>query len=154
MADGSKQQYIPGRGLPCYLLDRLGDDSSIYSHGASRVSVGTNSSSSIERNTDASNSINTLPNYSLFNSSNVGSMSFTSGISDQNILEHQTSKPMTEKVKKITERVWFDSVRNSFRIAPESIQQQIRARRDSNRTKFFQTNEYPEKMKSTIDFAN
>ena len=47
MADGSELRYTPGRGIPCYLLDRVGDGSSIYSDGASRIFVGTDSSPTI-----------------------------------------------------------------------------------------------------------
>ena len=91
MADRSEHRYVPGRGIPCYLLDRVGDDSSIYSDGASRIFIGTDSSSSIENNTDTSDSINTLSNSSLFNLSTVGSMTDTLRISDQNLLQYQSS---------------------------------------------------------------
>ena len=91
MADRSEHQYIPGRGVPCYLLERVGDDSNIYSDGASRIFIGTDSSSSIENNTDISDSINTLSNSSLFNLSTVGSMIDALRISDQNLLQCQSS---------------------------------------------------------------
>ena len=91
MADRSEHQYIPGRDIPCYLLDRVEDDSRIYSDGASRIFIGTDSSSSIENNTDISDSINTLSNSSLFNLSTVGFMTDTLRISDQNLLQYQPS---------------------------------------------------------------
>ena len=91
MADRSKHQYIPGYGIPCYLLDRVGDDSSIYSDGASTIFIGTGSSSSIEKNTDISDSINTLTNSSLFNLPIVGFMSDTLGTSDQSLLQYKSS---------------------------------------------------------------
>ena len=73
MADGSKLRYAPGRGIPCYLLDRVGNDSSIYSDGASRIFVGTDSSSTIEKDMNKLDSTNTRSNSSLFNLSTVGS---------------------------------------------------------------------------------
>ena len=91
MADRSEHQYIPGRGIPCYLLERVGDDSSIYSDGASRIFIRIDSSSSIEKNTDISDSINTLSYSSLFNLSTAGSMTDMLRISDQNLLQYQSS---------------------------------------------------------------
>ena len=91
MADRSEHQYIPDRGIPCYLLDRVGGDSSIYSDGTSRIFIGTDSSSSIENNTDISDSINTLSNSSLFYLSTVGSMTDTLRISNQNLPQYQSS---------------------------------------------------------------
>ena len=91
MADRSEYQYIPSGGMPCYLLDRVGDDSSNYSDGVFRIFIGTDSSSSIENNTDISDSINTLSNSSLFNLSTVGSVTDTLRVSDQKLLEYQSS---------------------------------------------------------------
>ena len=50
MADGSELRHIPGRGIRCYLLDQVCDDSSVYSDGASGIFVGT--SSTITKNTN------------------------------------------------------------------------------------------------------
>ena len=94
MADRSEHQYIAGRGIPCYLLDRVGDDSSIYSDGASRIFIGadsSSSSSSIQNNTDKSDIINTLSNSALFNLSTVDCTTDTLRISDQNILQYYSS---------------------------------------------------------------
>ena len=60
MADGSELRHILGRGIPCYLLDQIGDDSNNYSDGASQIFVGTDSSSTIMKNTNTLDSINTL----------------------------------------------------------------------------------------------
>ena len=90
MADLSEHQYIPGHGIPCYLADQVGDDPSIHSDGASRIFIGTDSSSSIENNTDISDSVNTLSNPSLFNLSTGGSVTDTLRVSNQNLLQYQS----------------------------------------------------------------
>ena len=95
IADGSELRYTRGRGIPCYLLDRVGDDSSIYSDGASRIFVTTDSSSAIEKKTNTLASINTLTNSSLFNLSIIGSMCDSLGISDQNLFQCQPSINMS-----------------------------------------------------------
>ncbi|CAF4571004.1 unnamed protein product [Rotaria sp. Silwood2] len=94
MSDQSEFQYTPGRGFPCYLLDRVDDDSSNYSDGASRIFIGTHSSSIIEKNTDESDTINTLSNSSLFNLSTIGAMSDSLQLSDQNLLQYQSNVNM------------------------------------------------------------
>ena len=69
------------------------------------------------------------------------------------IANSKTGKPMSEKVKNFIEQIWLDSIRNDSRITPENIQQQMRTKRDSNGSKFFQTNEYPTKNRINYQFC-
>lgn len=61
-------------------------------------------------------------------------------------------KRMSKKVKMFIEQLWLDSVRNNARITSESIQEQIRMKRDFNGSKFFSTNEYPTKNQINYQF--
>ena len=61
-------------------------------------------------------------------------------------------KPMSEKVKNFIEQLWLDTIRNDSSITPENIQQQMRTKRDSNGSKFFQMNGYPTKNQINYQF--
>ncbi|CAF4018069.1 unnamed protein product, partial [Rotaria sp. Silwood1] len=91
MENQSKAEYIPGRGIPCYLLDRIDDRSSMYSDGASRIFIESDSCSTIEKNKDTSATYNTLSNSSFFNLSAVDSMSGILEVSNQNSVQYQSS---------------------------------------------------------------
>lgn len=54
-------------------------------------------------------------------------------------------KRMSDKVKNFIEEIWLDSIKTNSRIIPEKIQQQIRAKKDRDGSKCFQTHEYPTK---------
>lgn len=95
MDDGSKLEYKPGRGIPCYLLDRIEDESSSYSDGASRIFVTTDTCSTSDKDTDTSDTSNTFSNSSLFDLSTAGSMSGILAISNQDSLQHESNISMS-----------------------------------------------------------
>ncbi|CAF4287769.1 unnamed protein product [Rotaria sp. Silwood2] len=95
MDNRSKLEYIPGRDLPCYLLDRLNDTFSMSNDGASRIFIETDSCSTIEKNTNTSDAYNTLSNSSLFNLSTADTMSDMLEVSNQNSLQYQSSSNMS-----------------------------------------------------------
>ena len=53
------------------------------------------------------------------------------------------TNPMSENANSFIEKLWLDSRKLHLKLTPQQIQQQIRAKRDDNGEKFFQTNEYP-----------
>ena len=53
------------------------------------------------------------------------------------------TNPISDKVKNFIEKLWVDSQEARSKLTTEQIQQQIRAKRDSNGVKHFQTNKYP-----------
>ncbi|CAF4557228.1 unnamed protein product [Rotaria sp. Silwood2] len=95
MDNRSKLEYIPGRDLPCYLLDRLNDTFSMSNDGASRIFIETDSCSTIEKNTNTSDAYNTLSNSSLFNLSTADTMSDMLEVSNQNSLQCQSNINMS-----------------------------------------------------------
>ncbi|CAF3865475.1 unnamed protein product [Rotaria magnacalcarata] len=94
MADPSKLHYTPGRGFPCYLLDRIDDDSSNHSDGASTIFIGTHSSSITTENSDTWGTISTLSNSSLSNLTTIDTMSGSLRFYDQNLLQYQSNVNM------------------------------------------------------------
>ena len=63
MTDRSYSEYIPGRGMSTYLLNRAYDESSIDSDGASRIFLDTHPTITSAKDTDSSTASN-IP-YSL-----------------------------------------------------------------------------------------
>ena len=53
------------------------------------------------------------------------------------------TNPMSENVRNFIEKLWLDARKLHSKLTPQQIQQQIRTKRDENREKLFQTNEYP-----------
>jgi len=58
MVDYNNREYIAGRGVPAYLLDRVDNDSSIYSDGASRIFNETGSSITTDNDAQTSRATN------------------------------------------------------------------------------------------------
>lgn len=53
------------------------------------------------------------------------------------------TNPMGINVKNFIEKLWIDSQESHLKLTPQQVQQQIRAKRDQNGQKIFQTHEYP-----------
>ena len=71
MVDRYNGGYVAGRGIPSYLLDRVDNDSSIYSDGASRIFNETHSSITTATDTETSNTSNIVYSSSSFTMASI-----------------------------------------------------------------------------------
>ncbi|CAF1431058.1 unnamed protein product [Rotaria sordida] len=95
MVDRNYSGYVPGRGVPPYLLGRAYDESSIDSDGASRISIDTHSTVTTAKDTDSTNTSNILHSLPSFRMSSVCSPSNELTSSESNVFQYKSNSVMS-----------------------------------------------------------
>ena len=91
MADRNSPEYVPGRGLPPYLLSRTYDGSSTDSDGASRIFMDTDPSRTTGEYTGSSATSIMTYSSSSFSISSISSISNANSNSERNAFQHEPS---------------------------------------------------------------
>ena len=91
MVDRNNPEYVPGRGLPAYLLERIYDGSSTDSDGASRIFMDTDPSRTTGEYTGSSATSVITYSSSSFSMSSIFSISNANCNSERNAFQHEPS---------------------------------------------------------------
>ena len=91
MTDRNYSEYVPGRGIPTYLLSRAYDESSVDSDGASRIFFDTHPTITSAKDTDSSTASNILYSLSSFSMVSIDQSSERSSNLESNICQNESS---------------------------------------------------------------
>jgi len=95
MADRNYSGYVPGRGMPTYLLGRAYDESSIDSDGASRIFLNTHPTITTAKDTDSCGTSNISHSLSSFSMLSVDQSTHSNLVSTPNTFQYQSNSLMS-----------------------------------------------------------
>ena len=110
MADRHCPGYVPGIGVPSYLLNRAEDQSSTNSDGASRIFSNARPTTTTVNDTDSLATSHITHSSSSFSMSSFSSVFNTSYNSEQHAFQQQAMDAMSSGYDNLTETVAINSV--------------------------------------------